>query len=179
MERDSVDEVLDHLATQWHAADLEGRRLLWHLQAVGKYVERWTERGLSGFGPLSSTTYKALVTLRSAGQSHTLSPTDLGRALMMTSGAVTGLLDRLEAAGLVERAPDPEDRRGVIVTLTAAGVELSDRAQTGYADVERRLLAPLTGTDREQLTSLLRKLLLEYEASDPAGSLRAKHRNRI
>ena len=77
---------------------------------------------------------------------------------MLTSSGATKRLDRLERAGLVERGPDPGDRRGVIITLTEAGHELIDRVTEAHMANEARLLDGLGAREREQLADLLRKL---------------------
>jgi DNA-binding MarR family transcriptional regulator len=80
--------------------------------------------------------------------------------LMITSSGTTKRLDRLERAGLVERAPDPNDRRGVTIRLTPAGVELIDRVTDAHLANERDLIASLSEPERSRLADLLRKLQL-------------------
>lgn len=77
---------------------------------------------------------------------------------MVTSGAVTKRVDRLERVGLLTRGPDPGDRRGVLVSLTPEGLELANQAVEQHVANEERLLAALSPKDREQLARLLRKL---------------------
>jgi hypothetical protein len=83
-------------------------------------------------------------------------------------------LDRLEAMGLVERQPDPTDRRGRLVALTDRGRELVDAAVVDHLENEERLLEALDAGEREQLAGLLRKLLLSppFRELDPAGDWR-------
>src|ERR1700757_4353288 len=70
--------------------------------------------------------FDVLATLRRAGEPFMLSPTRLYEATMISSGGMTDRLDRLERAGLVERRPDPKDRRGKLIALTDAGRCLID-----------------------------------------------------
>ena len=79
---------------------------------------------------------------------------------MITSSGATKRLDRLERAGLIERSPDPQDRRGTLIGLTPAGRELIDGVTEAHLENERRLLSALTADEREQLADLLRKLQL-------------------
>jgi DNA-binding MarR family transcriptional regulator len=79
---------------------------------------------------------------------------------MLTSSGTTKRLDRLEQAGLIARAPDPDDRRGTLITLTPAGLELIDELTAAHVENERRLLSALTDADRTRLADLLRKLQL-------------------
>jgi DNA-binding MarR family transcriptional regulator len=87
-------------------------------------------------------------------------PTELYREMMLTSGAMTNRIDRLEEAGLVTRRPDPDDRRGTLVRLTPKGKALIDAATTKHVVNEERLLSALTVREQQQLTELLRKLLI-------------------
>jgi DNA-binding MarR family transcriptional regulator len=76
------------------------------------------------------------------------------------SSGTTKRLDRLEQAGLITRGPDPEDRRGTLITLTAAGRKLLDDAMEAHLQNERRLLSALSDTEQRKLADLLRKLQL-------------------
>src|SRR5262249_59208504 len=96
-----------------------------------------------------------------------LSRSDLYRALMRRSGWMTTRLHDFERAGLLERVPDPNDRRGVLVRLTRRGVALVDEIAPLHMENERALLAPLSRTDRKQLENLLRSLLLPLEETQP------------
>nr|WP_228563239.1 MarR family transcriptional regulator [Catenulispora rubra] len=96
--------------------------------------------------------------MRRSGAPYELSPGALLRTAMVTSGAITNRVDRMEAKGLVERLRDPGDRRGVRIRLTAAGLELIDKLMPLHVANERRLLAALVGDDRVTLADLLRTL---------------------
>jgi DNA-binding MarR family transcriptional regulator len=104
--------------------------------------------------------FDVLATLRRSGPPFVLTPTELTDATMVSSGGMTNRLDRLEKAGWIARRPDPADRRGVQVALTAAGRELIDRAVTAHVANEHALLAPLGAEERETLGQLLGKLLV-------------------
>jgi DNA-binding MarR family transcriptional regulator len=103
--------------------------------------------------------FDVLATLRRSGAPFVLTPTQLYEATMVSSGGMTNRLDRLERAGLIERRPDPGDRRGVLVALTGAGRVLIDEAVTAHVANEHDLLAPLGAGEREMLGRLLGKLL--------------------
>ncbi len=102
--------------------------------------------------------FDVLATLRRTGEPHELTPTELMDQTMVTSGAVSKRLDRLEGAGLVERRVSSGDRRSRIVALTEKGRELIDRAAPEHFANEARLLEPLTSSERETLARLLGKL---------------------
>lgn len=112
--------------------------------------------------------FDVLATLRRAGPPHALSPTALYDATMVTSGAMTGRLDRLDAAGLIRRQPDPADRRGVLVVLTPEGFALIDRIMGGHVANGQGALAGLTRSDQERLAELLGKLIAGLDGSAPA-----------
>ncbi len=98
---------------------------------------------------LQSGEFDVLATLRRSGAPYALTP-----------GAMTARLDRLEKAGLTQRAPHPSDRRGVVVQLTAKGRELIDTALAAHVANEHQILAGLTREDREMLAKLLEKLIV-------------------
>jgi DNA-binding MarR family transcriptional regulator len=80
--------------------------------------------------------------------------------MMLTSGAMTHRIDRLEILGLVERKPDPNDRRGIQVGLTAKGLAVIDRAIDAHLSNESRILNQLARQEQRLLGDLLRKLVL-------------------
>jgi DNA-binding MarR family transcriptional regulator len=100
-----------------------------------------------------------------------MNPTALFNSVILSSGAMTNRLDRLEEMGFVERLPDPTDRRGRLVGLTDQGRELVDAAVIDHLENEQRLLSSLDAGEREQLEGLLRKLLLSapFRELDPAA----------
>ena len=108
---------------------------------------------------LQAGEFDVLATLRRSGAPYTLTPTALYEATMVTSGAMTNRLDRLEKAGLILRGPHPNDRRGIVVQLTEKGLALIDAAVTAHVANEHEILAGLTGAERETLAQLLAKLI--------------------
>jgi DNA-binding MarR family transcriptional regulator len=103
--------------------------------------------------------FDVLATLRRAGAPYALTPTALYDATMVTSGAMTGRIDRLEKAGLVERKNDPADRRGTIVALTKKGFATIDKLIPLHVENEGRLLSALSRKEQEMLATLLGKLI--------------------
>ncbi|MER8901398.1 MarR family transcriptional regulator [Mesorhizobium sp. M0772] len=108
---------------------------------------------------LQAGEFDVLATLRRSGQPYALTPTALYEATMVTSGAMTNRLDRLEKAGLILRGPHPNDRRGIVVQLTEKGLALIDEALTAHVANEHEILSGLTGTERGALAQLLGKLI--------------------
>jgi DNA-binding MarR family transcriptional regulator len=103
--------------------------------------------------------FDVLAALRRAGRPYELSPGQLLRETMVTSGTMTNRIDRLTERGLVDRSPDPSDRRGVLVGLTVAGKRAVDGAFETLLDRERDLLAELSDTERRDLAALLKRLM--------------------
>ena len=108
---------------------------------------------------LQAGEFDVLATLRRSGAPYALTPTALYEATMVTSGAMTNRLDRLEKAGLILRGPHPNDRRGIVVQLTENGLALIDEALTAHVANEHEILASLSGAERETLAQLLEKLI--------------------
>ena len=106
-----------------------------------------------------------LSALRRAGPPFQLTPGALLRATLVTSGTMTNRIDRLAAAGLVRREPDPRDRRGVLVTLSERGKAAVDAALTDLLNREQSLLAGLDAGELGTLASLLRTLLAPFDAT--------------
>lgn len=103
--------------------------------------------------------FDVLATLRRSGVPYALTPTQLYEATMVSSGGMTNRLDRLQKAGMIERRPNPADRRGTLVALTDRGLELMDRAVPMHLQNEHRVLSGLTVDEQRQLNALLAKLL--------------------
>jgi DNA-binding MarR family transcriptional regulator len=113
--------------------------------------------------------YLVLAALRRAGAPYAMNPTSLYASVILSSGGMTKRLDRLEKAGFVERRPDPADRRGRLVALTARGRDVVNRAVVDHIANQERLLGALSATERRTLSGLLRKLLVSepFAALDP------------
>ncbi len=158
-----MQDRIDGILAQWkrERPDLDARAmgLVGRIQrASGALRPRLDEtHGLAG---LQGESFDVLASLRRSGSPYQLSPTQLYREMMLTSGAMTNRIDRLEEAGFVSRRPDPQDRRGTLVRLTAKGKVLIDAAVTKHVANEERLLAALSAREQAQLAELLRKLLL-------------------
>jgi DNA-binding MarR family transcriptional regulator len=154
---DRVDRILEQWARERPDVDASPMAVVGRIQQLARELERALERVFSGYG-LGVGEFDLLATLRRSGEPYRLTPGALLESMMVTSGAVTKRVDRLEHAGLVARAPDPADRRGVLVGLTSEGLELVDRVVEEHVENEQNLLAGLTDAERERLARLLRKL---------------------
>ena len=158
-ERDGVDLILEQWQRERPDVDASPIGIIGRVSRLARELEQRMEPTYREHG-LEGGWYDVLATLRRSGAPYRLRPSDFTGALMLTSSGTTKRLDRLEQAGLIERAPDPDDRRGTLISLTPAGRKLVDKATDAHLANERRLLASLTASERKQLADLLRKLRL-------------------
>jgi DNA-binding MarR family transcriptional regulator len=158
-ERDGVDTILEQWQRERPDLDSSPIGVIGRISRLARELEARLEPVYKAHG-LEPGWHDVLATLRRTGPPYQLRPTEFTDALMLTSSGTTKRLDRLEQAGLVARTPDPDDRRGTLITLTAAGRELVDVASEAHLANEHRLLGALSEGDRERLAALLRKLLV-------------------
>jgi DNA-binding MarR family transcriptional regulator len=128
------------------------------------HLERAIVSALQPFG-LSFGDFDVLNTLRRRGDEEGTKPRDLTQSSLITSGAMTSRLDRLERAGLIDRRPDPTDRRGVLVQLTEQGQRLAEESLHAVIAADEAFLEPLSRRQRDSVASALKQLLLRSEPS--------------
>jgi DNA-binding MarR family transcriptional regulator len=157
--QDGVDRIIEQWQAQRPELDHSPIGVVGRISRLARELEQRLEPVYREHG-LEPGWHDVLATLRRTGPPYQLRPSELTGTLMLTSSGTTKRLDRLEQAGLVERAPDPQDRRGVLIRLTASGREVIDATTVAHLENERRLLAALSAAEREQLAGLLRKLQL-------------------
>lgn len=157
---------MDRAATavaQWRrempGLPLEGMEILGRISEIGLRVARDHIEPLVAEHGLQRPELDAILTLRRAGPPYRLTPTRLFEAMMMSSGGMTSLIDRLERGGWVSRAPNPDDRRGTLVTLTDAGLELTNRLVPEMVARQTAAVGTLTQDERTALARALEKLL--------------------
>lgn len=159
------DEV-DRLVTAWgrERPDLDVRPLevLSRVTRLSRHLDR-ARRTAFAEHELEVWEFDVLAALRRAGRPYVLSPGQLLGQTLVTSGTMTNRIDRLESRGLVQRMPDPADRRGVHVRLTPRGKERVDSALADLLAREKELLAALTPRQQETLSGLLRQLVRPFE----------------
>lgn len=160
--RDEVDRLVEAWRRERPDLDLAPMRVLSRLSRLGHHLERARKTSFADHD-LESWEFDVLAALRRAGSPYELSPGRLIRETLVTSGTMTNRVDRLVKRGLVERLPDPHDRRGVLVRLTDEGRARVDGALATLLARERDLLAGLPATDQDRLASLLRDLLVPFE----------------
>ncbi len=162
---DHVDEILAQWRRERPDLDVAPLGLYGRLFRVVHLSDDTLAKGLTQYG-LQPGWFDLLAALRRAGAPYELNPTQLMRATLLSSSGMTKRLDRMEAAGMVERRPDPNDRRGTLVRLTRRGKSVIDRAVETHVANEERLLGALSPADRRTLDRLLKNLLIELERGD-------------
>jgi DNA-binding MarR family transcriptional regulator len=159
--RDDVDELAEAWARELPELDLAPVAVFSRITRLARHLDLARRTAFAAHA-IESWEFDVLAALRRAGSPYELSPGRLLRETLVTSGTMTNRVDRLAARGLVERSPDPEDRRGVIVRLTSEGRATVDGAFSTLLEAERELLADLPERDRQRLAGLLRTLLAPF-----------------
>lgn len=165
MAADHIDAILEQWGRERPDVDVSGMAIIGRLSRLEQTIRPRLDEVFAAHD-LESWEFDVLATLRRSGEPHQLTPGALLASMMITSGAMTNRLKRLEDRGLVTRSPSPDDGRQVLVTLTEAGLATVDAALVDHAANEARIVEGLSERQRAQLIKLLR--LLQESASEPA-----------
>ncbi|GAB2906742.1 MULTISPECIES: MarR family winged helix-turn-helix transcriptional regulator [Streptomyces] len=157
--RDPVDAIIEQWAVVRPDLDTTAMEVFGRVYRLSRTLGDRMEKAYARFG-ISRGEFDVLATLRRSGEPYTLSPRQLSGTLMLTTGGMTGRLDKLERAGLLRRSPDPHDRRALQVTLTEEGLRLIDEAVAAGLAVQTEALAHLDEEQAGHLAGLLRTLVL-------------------
>ncbi|MFS2029406.1 MarR family winged helix-turn-helix transcriptional regulator [Curtobacterium sp. CT11-45] len=156
------DEV-DRIVAAWGRgrADLDFGPLevLSRVDRLARHLDR-ARRAAFDASDVEPWEFDVLSALRRAGEPYELSPKTLLQQTLVSSGTMTNRVDRLAARGLVARRTDPKDGRGILVSLTADGRAAVDAAIADLLAAERAILAGVSDTEQDQLSGLLRRLIL-------------------
>lgn len=154
--------MADHVAgvqEQWRRErpdlDVSPLGTIARLHRLGDDLREELVATYADFG-LGEGEFDVLATLRRQGEPFELAPGEIARRTMVTSGAASKRIDRLEADSLVERRPSSDDGRRRVIALTPAGRERIDAAFAAHVENEHRLLEPLDAERRRALEELLR-----------------------
>ena len=160
--RDSIDTLVDEWRRERPDLDPSPVAILGRLHRIAARLERRVETWLA---PLDLTweSFSLILTLRRSGAPFALRPTDLYRESLLTSGAITNRIDRVEQQGLVRRRPDPSDGRVMVVELTAAGRRLADKAAAIHFRELAETFSGLSRQDTAQLNASLARLMAVLE----------------
>jgi DNA-binding MarR family transcriptional regulator len=162
MERDSVDRIVQDWARydpriRSGSLEVTGRIVL-----LAGYIDRAVSAALRPFD-LSIADFDVLNTLRRRSDRHGTNPSDLARSSLITTGAMTARLNRLERAGLIRRAPDPADRRAVLIHLTRDGGIKARQSLGAVIAASEAFLEPLGAEEERTAAGVLRQLLRHHE----------------
>lgn len=161
---DPVDDILAQWNRERPDLDVGPMGLIGRLRRISHHLTREMEKTFARHG-LNDATFDVLATLRRSGPPYSLSPGDLLATMMITSGTMTNRVDQLEKVGLVERTQNPEDGRGVIISLTDEGFAVIDAAVTDHVATQVRLTSTLSPKDAAALNRLLSKYLVGLTGS--------------
>ena len=165
MRKDAIDEILDQWSEERPDLDTASLGVVIRVMTLYRSFSRQATRALEGVD-LELWEYDVLSALRRQGEPYSLSATRLARETGLSSGAMTNRIDRLESRALVRRNPDPHDRRGVNVSLTAKGRKLIDKAIQHRLDSAKESLQALSAGQQRQLARLLRIAVLTAPDGD-------------
>jgi DNA-binding MarR family transcriptional regulator len=168
--RDGVDEIQEAWRRERPDIDVTSIGLITRIWRLARHLERARKRALAELD-LDEVTLDALAVLRRSGAPYRLTAGQMQQASLITTGAVTQRLDRLELVGLVRRQADQTDGRVVWVQLTSKGRATIDGVVAGLMERENALVAPLSVPQRENLTRLLRRWLVSFEEDQREGPL--------
>ncbi len=156
--QDEVDELVEAWKRERADLDLTPVEVFSRIGRLARRLDLARRTAFADHG-IESWEFDVLAALRRAGGDYELSPGRLIKETLVTSGTMTNRVDRLAARGFVERLPDPNDRRGVLVRLTPEGREAVDGAFEALLSAEAELLSDLPTKDHKQLAALLRALM--------------------
>lgn len=163
---DAVDLIVEEVRAWMPGVEVDGLPVTGRIMRLARYLEGRREEALAPFG-LSSGDFDLLATVRRRAADDPIKIRDLQRSLMLSSGGTTKRLDRLEAFGLIDRRPDPNDRRGTLIALTPSGRELIGRAMPVVVTMESALVSSAipSARDRSVVERALRTMLVTQEAT--------------
>lgn len=164
-EHDSFDKVVEDWQREQPLLDFSGLAVFGRIMSISNYLQLNFNRVLRQVD-LPLWGFDVLFALRRVGSPYVLSPSQLIKACFLTSGAMTHRLDRLTDKNYIERRYSAVDRRSVDIILTPKGKELIDAALPARLQHGLELLQHINGSERQQLTQTLRKILLSLEASE-------------
>ncbi len=169
MQTDHVDRILNQWKHERPELDVLAMGIFGRLWRINAVASKAIERVHLKFG-LTQAEFDVLATLRRSGEPYLMSPTALYTSLLLSSGAMTNRLDKLETRGLIFREPSPEDRRSIMVGLTKQGLTIIDETIVEHVENEEALLKSLTPEQQQQLADLLRTLLVDISNDTPIVS---------
>jgi DNA-binding MarR family transcriptional regulator len=162
MTQDRIDKILQQWEQESPQMKVSALAVTGRMLRIARLLEKHRETVLAEYG-LNVWSFDVVTTLRRQGAPYQLKPTDLYDLLMISSGAMTNRIDRLEQEGIVVRIRDPDDRRSVSVQLTPKGIKLTNAVMPILFERERQFLEQFTKAETQTLIKLLRRFLLVFD----------------
>lgn len=161
-----MDEVIEENRSWFPDLDVAGLSITGRILRLARYLEAGREAELARFG-LTVGDFDMLATLRRRAADKAMKIRDLQLSVMLSSGGTTKRLDRLESAGLIERLPDPNDRRGTLIRLSPAGLDLISEAVPAITNHEADVVTGAIGSERTRaaVENGLRQMLIAEESA--------------
>lgn len=160
-QRDRIDQILSQWQQEAPELEVASLAVIGRVFRLSRLWEKHRETVLAAYG-LNVWSFDVIATLRRQGPPYQLKPTALYGLLMLSSGAMTNRIDRLEEEGIVVRLRDGSDRRSIIVQLTPKGIALTDQVMPVLFERERQFLEQFTPAETALLATLLRRLLVSF-----------------
>lgn len=161
MKTSTTPDIVDSLVAEWRREDSglrpEAMHVVGRIIRLGRVYHDQVSALLRPHG-LSYSDFDVLATLRRSGRPYELAPTELQQSVLLTSGAMTACLHRLEKTGFITRRPDANDRRRSCAKLSKRGQGLVEKLIDQRFDLARGALRDLKSKEIEALVSLLRRL---------------------
>lgn len=159
---DAIDRVVEQWFKEKPELDTQPMAIMGRLMRIAKYMETRVAE-LHKQYDLKMGEFDVLATLRRSGAPYRLTPSALIDSMMLTSGAMTNRLDKLEKKGLISREHSKEDRRSVTVELTSEGLQLIDNLILEHVEVQRDFIRGLSDEEKVQVNKALKTLLPQFE----------------
>ncbi len=161
--KDLVDQLIEDWQREAPTLDTSGMAIVGRVVQLGRLLEQRVQAKLKPYG-LIYTDFDLLATLRRTGGEYCLTPTELRQSVLLTSGAMTAALDRLEGMGLIERVRNKSDRRSMSARLTPAGLALLDKVVQIRFDDANDMITGLSDDEAATTADVLRRLLLSVRS---------------
>ncbi len=170
-----IDESLEEIAREYPDLDLTAKSLVYGFFYLADKFAKVSEVTLDEFG-LSWGEYVVLATLRRKGPRGSMSPKGLIESIGLSSGGISSILRRLESKALIRRVPSSRDGRAIVVSITAAGVKLADKAIPAVAAQEQSFFGDFSADKRKRLYAVMRELIEHAAGRAPGGVFRPNRR---
>ena len=162
MEKDIIDRLIEEWKQERPELDAEAMHIVGRIIKLGKVLEKQASAALKDYN-IYYTDLDVLATIRRSGKPYQLAPKALMESVLITSGAMTALLDRLTKLELIYRTPDEKDGRIKLAGLTKHGKEIIDKAIVTRFEEAKSSVSVFKSREHDQLSKLLKKMLKSLE----------------